>query len=426
MIVQPSFEHVPVRDAIAPELERASTARGEELIIRSNGSSGCFGGWRVQIPVKGGTGAYIEVVAECKDLDHPEDVVSGVVLWMQRHEKGEFLPWDEGWGSRHSDDLRSSIEGAGRIKLSARVKVPEKAELADIWLLFRWSQKGEVRYTAPKLTQVPVPRTRKARVSLVTGPLSLQDPTVERDLDFHLRLTEKALSDSPDFVGYPEIITSGTAPGRETELVGRVASDNNLTIALPMLETDRELQYNSVVLIGPSGDIIGKYRKVHLAYPMEFMRGITPGTEFPVYETPLGRMGVNICMDSSVPESAMMVAVYGADMLFLPIMGDIRADGRSMGIPVFNMDRWMVIMRCRALDTQLFMLIARNSGQGSCVIDPWGDVLALNEGDRDHITAQIEVGVRRTTWSGSDLRSITHMQRRPHLYTDLAAPPRTC
>jgi predicted amidohydrolase len=417
------YQSIPVRDAVAPHLEKVSTARGVELIVRSNGSIGCYGGWRVQIPVKGGTGGHIEVIAEHKDLDHPEDAISGVVLWMQRDEKGEFLPWDA-WGRQHCDILLSSIEGPDRIRLTVTTEIPDGAEMADIWLLLRWSPKGEVRYVAPKLTEVPVPQTRQARLSLVTGPLSLRDPSVQRDLDFHLRLTEKALGDNPDFVGYPEAITSGTVPGKETETVAQIASENQLTIALPMIEIEGELRFNSVVLIGPSGDVIGKYRKVHLAYPLvEAMDWLTmPGNEFPVYETPVGRVGMNICMDSSTQESAMMVGLHGADILFLPIMGDIRSDGCSIGLPVFSMDRWLVIQRCRAMDNQLYMAVARNSGQGSCVIDPWGDVLALNEGNRDHITADIALGVRRTTWDGCELEQMIRMQRRPHLYADLAAP----
>ena len=240
------------------------------------------------------------------------------------------MPWDS-FGHRYSDELWIAPAGADRVRLWTTVKVPERAELADVWLFFRWSAKGEVRYIAPTLTEVPPPQTRKVRVSLVTGPLSLRDPSTARDLDFHLRLTEKALADSPDFVGYPEVITSGTIPGRETEAVCRIAADNRITIGLPMYELEGGATYNSAILIGPTGDIIGKYRKVHPAYPNEMMRGIAAGFDFPVYDTPVGRIGMNICMDESVPESAMMVAVHGAEMLFLPIMGDLRAEGRGDG-----------------------------------------------------------------------------------------------
>ena len=77
------YLEAPANAATAPRLERRETERGVELIARSNGSPACFGGWRVQVPVKGGTGAHFEVMAECRDVDFPLEVVGGTVLWSE-------------------------------------------------------------------------------------------------------------------------------------------------------------------------------------------------------------------------------------------------------------------------------------------------------------------------------------------------------
>jgi len=49
--------------------------------------------------------------------------------------------------------------------------------------------------------------------------------------------------------------------------------------------------YNTAVLIGPNGQLIGKYRKVCLPHG-EVERGIAPGTDYPVLDTKLGKVGL--------------------------------------------------------------------------------------------------------------------------------------
>jgi hypothetical protein len=62
------------------------------------------------------------------------------------------------------------------------------------------------------------------------------------------------------------------------------------------------------------------------------------------------------------------------------------------------------------------MVVARNNVQGSCIIDPKGDILAWNEGDQEVIHATVDLDVGRCVVDGSDLRETTFMLRRPHLY----------
>jgi predicted amidohydrolase len=96
-------------------------------------------------------------------------------------------------------------------------------------------------------------------------------------------------------------------------------------------------------------------------------------------------------------------------------MGDHRADRWSQGPPVFNESRWQAIMRTRALDTQLTFVVARNEGQGSCIVDRKGEFLAYNDGTEEIICATVQTDSFRT-WNGGDFRGINWMQRRPHVY----------
>jgi len=185
-----------------------------------------------------------------------------------------------------------------------------------------------------------------------------------------------------------------------------------------MLERDEDAVYNSAVLIGPDGTVDGRYRKVHLAMAGEIDTGILPGGDFPVFETEIGRIGCNICMDSSVAESSRIVGLNGADFLLLPIMGDFRAWHPKEG--GFDPDRFKAIMRVRAMDNQLCVVVARNRAQASCIIDHVGDILAWNDGDRDFIQARVRVDNRYRAPSGGSYRGVNWMQRRPHLYQAFA------
>ena len=212
------------------------------------------------------------------------------------------------------------------------------------------------------------------------------------------------------------------APGPETDVFADIAQRHGTRIAVGTHERDGDACYNSFILVDPEGKIEARYRKVHLASGGENESGLLPGDSFPVTDTEIGRIGFNICMDSSAAESARMVGLNGADFLVLGIMGDHRADRLTPGSPIFNPDRWLAIQRTRALDNQLCMVIARNNAIGSCIIDRRGDVVAWNEGDRDWVTATVRVQDDCRYWNGEELRDVNWAQRRPHLYTAYTDP----
>ncbi len=132
--------------------------------------------------------------------------------------------------------------------------------------------------------------------------------------------------------------------------------------------------------------------------------------------TGVGRVGSNICMDSSAAESARMIGLHGADFLVLPIMGDHRASVWQPGTPQLDEDRWRCIQRTRAMDNQLCMVVARNMSVGSCIIDRSGEVLAWNDGTQDVIAADVARDDGYRKWNGLCFRQVNWRQRRPHLY----------
>src|SRR5262249_39737715 len=85
-------------------------------------------------------------------------------------------------------------------------------------------------------------------------------------------------------------------PGPSTAYFGELAKKHNLYIVAGLLERDRHLVYNVAVLLGPDGKLLGKYRKVCLPRG-EIEGGCAPGSEYPVFRTRFGTVGLMVCYD---------------------------------------------------------------------------------------------------------------------------------
>ena len=97
-----------------------------------------------------------------------------------------------------------------------------------------------------------------------------------------------------------------------------LADELDIHLVAGMLEADGEARYNTAVLIGPDGTLIGKYRKQELGH--EKVRN-TPGTESLVFTTPYGRMGVMVCADRRFPNLVARFFTNGASFLLCPSGG---------------------------------------------------------------------------------------------------------
>lgn len=401
------------------------TAREEgRLIAAGNGTRTCCGGWDVCTSgIVPGQAYALRTEVACAGVEHPRDSLECLAIW------GEAPP-SESLSSFVWDYLLPQNVSDGGITFARVLVAPPRAERLTIRCTFRWStgrSEWQVPQVAPAKETPPVPGPVK--VAVVTGHAHSRPRPVEsiaQNVEYYARLCEAACREEPQLIVLPEIALQWQvpghvldlavpAPGPETDAFAEIARRHRVRICLGMLERDGDAVFNTALLIGPAGEIDGRYHKVHLAVGGESTSGILAGNGFPVFHTEIGRIGCNICMDSSAAESSRMVGLNGADFLLLPIMGDHRADRWSPGHPIYNMERWTAIMRVRAMDNQLCMVVARNEAQGSCVIDRKGDVLAWNEGERDFITATVNQNDGYRMWNGSCFRDVNWLQRRPHL-----------
>ena len=89
-----------------------------------------------------------------------------------------------------------------------------------------------------------------------------------------------------------------------------------VTLVAGIAERQGDALYNAAVVIGPTG-YIGTFRKVHLWNAENLF--FEPGNlGFPVFKTPIGRIGVAICYDIWFPETFRLQALKGADIVCVP------------------------------------------------------------------------------------------------------------
>jgi predicted amidohydrolase len=117
-----------------------------------------------------------------------------------------------------------------------------------------------------------------------------------------------------DYRALGEPIPTGTYCRRLAALAGKL----KIYLVAGMLEADGPRRYNTAVLIGPDGKLIGKYRKQKLGH--ESVRN-TAGTASSVFATPFGKVGLMICADRTDPGIVRRFCAKGADFLICPSGG---------------------------------------------------------------------------------------------------------
>ncbi len=104
--------------------------------------------------------------------------------------------------------------------------------------------------------------------------------------------------------------------GQACEAWSALAARHGLHIVAGICEREGEVLYNSSVVIGPKGHV-GTFRKVHLWNEENLY--FEPGNlGYPVFKTPIGRIGTFICYDCWFPESFRLCALQGADIVCVP------------------------------------------------------------------------------------------------------------
>lgn len=151
---------------------------------------------------------------------------------------------------------------------------------------------------------------------------------------------------------------------------------NVIIIAGSITELEDGHLYNTSFAISPHG-ILGRYRKVHLFKynDIDETAVFSPGDRVEVFAWNELKIGLTICFDLRFPEIFRTEALLGAKLI-VNVGAFLEKTGRA---------HWMPLLRARAIENQVF-LVAANQAKNkrrcvyyghSCIIDPWGEILAM-------------------------------------------------
>jgi predicted amidohydrolase len=204
------------------------------------------------------------------------------------------------------------------------------------------------------------------------------------------------------------------APGRITRDVQAAAKSLGVHVVWPTYRRgpQRGIVYNSSILIGPNGEIIGIYDKTH-PFPLERCDSggwVTLGTRADVFETALGTIGMIICYDGDFPELSRLLAVKGAEVITRP------------SALLRSYDIWYITTCARAYDNHVYMVATNSVGPDaggsyyfghSMIVTPIAWRLAQARGGEEIIAAKLDPDpLRYVTWGSKSLQVFDHLQDR--------------
>ncbi|KTS14383.1 carbon-nitrogen hydrolase family protein [Microbacterium testaceum] len=217
----------------------------------------------------------------------------------------------------------------------------------------------------------------------------------------------------------PAIRLDGPEIARAQELVG----DMIVTIGFCELADDGETRYNAAVCLDGE-NIYGSYRKVH--QPLGENMSYSAGDTYEAFDTPVGRVGMQICYDKAFPEAARMLALDGAEIV---VSMSAWPAARTATAENLQDDRWTYRFNqfdiARALDNQVFWMASNQSGTfGSLryvgnakVVDPGGNILATTLLGTGLAIAEIDIEETFRAMRGG----MFHLRdRRPDVYGPVA------
>lgn len=146
---------------------------------------------------------------------------------------------------------------------------------------------------------------------------------------------------------------------------------------------------NTALLIGPTGQIVHSYEKIHVfGYQSREAELLRPGASVSVAATPIGRLAATTCYDLRFPELWRALVDAGAELAVVPAAW-----------PAARRSHWRLFTSCRAVEEQVYV-IACNAvgpqrggvllGGHSRIVDPWGEVVFEAGDDEGVFTATID------------------------------------
>lgn len=373
------------RPDIAASGEIVSLQGAKVLSLRSS-EYASVGKWLNTVPgIEPGKHYRFEVLHQTEGVTSDATSVLAILSWY----RGD----DDTRGKRELQRDYVLVTGTeGEWVRSARtIQAPADARSVRIELGLRWAAAGSaVYFKDARLTEAPDPGKRMVRVVATRILPDIPTATLAGNTKLMADMFDRVGPSNPDVVVFSENLATRFVrgslasraqpiPGPLTEMLSEKAKAFRTYAVATLLESDGKLFHNTAVLIDREGRIVGRYRKVHLTMG-ETETGLTPGTEYPVYETDFGRVGLLTCWDNWFGESARALRLNGAEMLIMPLAGD----GSAI--------HWEATWKARAIDNGVWFVTSSTvTDSPSRIINPQGEVVADTSGEFGYAMADIDL-----------------------------------
>ena len=287
------------------------------------------------------------------------------------------------------------------------------------------------------------------RVRVAAAAVDTKPGQIEANLEKLDRAAARAADDGAQLVLFPELSLGGFIPNHPrgdheawlrralaearriairldappVRALVEIAARTSTWISVGMLEDAGNVLYNTQVLVGPSG-LSGHWRKLHVPmFEMPFYNG---GDAPRVVETPLARIGANICFDVLIPESTRLLAVQNVEIVLMPFAADP---------PPRTPAGWALwaapAIRARAVENGVFAVASNYPGHVECagveqdfpggglIVSPRGETLAqwpVDGEQKGYIIADLDAGTLEAARAEPEY---LYRFRRPELYGPL-------
>lgn len=203
----------------------------------------------------------------------------------------------------------------------------------------------------------------------------------------------------------------GEAISTMRELAGRAET----VIIAPFFEEEGGKYYNSAAVIERDGELLGVYRKAHIPqiHLYEERYYFTGGDGFPLFETSLGKIGVQICWDNFYPEGSRVLALKGARIIFAPTAAAFASQ-----------QRWRTVLAANAITNGFYVMRTNRVGDEekhnfygeSFCVDPHGEIIGEPSGSNDGVY-EVDIDLSLSDKTRKEYPYLKH--RRPEIYREI-------
>jgi N-carbamoylputrescine amidase len=221
----------------------------------------------------------------------------------------------------------------------------------------------------------------------------------------------------PQYWNYKYLDYGESDSGPTISAIAAKAAERKIVVVATIFEMEGPgVYFDTAVILGPDGKIIGKYRKTHPASTRSlesiyFKRG----SKLAVWNLLGWKVGLLICYDLFHPEVARTLTVLGAELILAPFA--------HISEPI-----WLKMLATRAYENGVYLAVCNKVGREgtapwaifggqSAIIDPFGEIVRLASGDSDETAVEI---IARDKVTEARKRRLLLRDRRPELYRPLA------